>query len=569
MTNRMELSLVLALTLSGCSTYGPASANSVDSATDGNGAVVRLDAEPDLLNPVITTSPVSNYIAVGALGSMVYERLLRDDPRTGRPTDPGLAAAYPEISEDHRTYTFHIRDGVKWHDGKPFSADDVLFTMKAAILPSVDAAAVRSSLSSLASAEIIDGNRIQFQMESPYWLNDTAIGSDIVPLPKHIYDPDGVLDRYSFKELRDPKVAADPVLQKFGESFNKNPANRAPVGTGPFKFEQWQTGQDITLSRNENYWGQKPHLSRITYKIIPDATTALAALKAGEVDFIPRLLPMQYQEQTSNPVFQERFVKVTYQIPQIAYIGWNESRPFFADKRVRKALTMLVDRAKVIEVVRKGMGSMAASPFSPGSPDLDPMITPLPYDPKHAAELLDEAGWKDHNGDGIRDKNGVEFKFEILAPTSNATAGPLIEILQSAFAKVGIQVTARRLDLAVFQNTLRDHKEDAAIAIWITGVLFDPYQLFHSDAARNRGPNYYNFRNTEADDVLERARVEFDAEKRKQLYWRFQEIFHDQQPCTLLYYPSDAAAYHRRFENVQFIHQRPGYDLTQWALRAH
>src|SRR5262249_38852876 len=148
--------------------------------------------------------------------------------------------------------------------------------------------------------------------------------------------------------------------------FNNNPANRAPVGTGPYKFEKWQTGRELVLVRNEEYWGPKPHLDKVFYRIITDSTTALAALKSGEIDFLPRLQPQQYQEQTNGSAFEESFVKANYEIPQLSYIGWNESRPYFSDRRVRQALTMLVDRAKVIGAVRRGMGSLAASPFVPG-----------------------------------------------------------------------------------------------------------------------------------------------------------------------------------------------------------
>jgi len=529
-------------------------------------AVVRLEGEPDVLNTTLSTSPFSNYVLVGALGSMLCEQLLRYDATTGLPTVPGLAAGYPEVSDDHRVYTFTIREGVKWQDGRPFSAEDVLFTVKAAMTPSVDSAAFRSYFSSLADAELVGSNRIRFHMSEPYWLNDASLSTNIVPLPRHVFDPDGLLDRYKFRDIVDAKAAGDPVLKKFGESFNSNPANRAPVCTGPYKLEKWTAGQELVLVRNEQYLGEKPHLDKVVYKIIPDATTALTALKSGQIDFVPRLAPAQFHEQTGGRAFQEQFVKTTYHVPQMTYIGWNETRPFFADKRVRQALTMLVDREKVIEAVRRGMGSMAASPFAPGSPDFNPNIQPLPYDRQRALALLDETGWTDHNGNGIRDKNGIEFKFEILVSASNAAGPALLDILQDAFGKAGMTVTGRRLEAAVFQSTLRDQKMDASIGNWITSLQFDPHQLLHSDSARNRGSNYFNFRNAEADALMEQARIEFDAEKRKQLYWRFQEIFHDEQPYTLLYYPADAAAYHNRFQNVQFLHQRPGYDLTLWSV---
>jgi peptide/nickel transport system substrate-binding protein len=514
---------------------------------------------------MITNNANAKYVLVGALGSMVSEQLLRYDQKTGKPTEPSLAIAYPEVSDDHRIYTFTIRDGVKWHDGHMFSADDVLFTVKAAMVPSVDASAFRASLP-LAGVELVGRNRIRFRMKEPYWLNDEALAANIVPVPKHIYDPAGVLDRYRLEDVLAPQAASDPVLKAFGEDFNNHAANRNPLGTGPFRLAKWQTGQEIVLLRNEEYWGEKPHLEKVVYKIIPDATTALTALKSGELDFIPRLLPIQFHEQTSGPAFEERYAKATYEVPQLAYIGWNEARPFFADKRVRQALTLLIDRPKIIEVVRGGMGTIAASPFPLGSPDFHPMIHALPYDPQRAAQLLDEAGWIDHNGDGVRDKGGVEFKFEIVASNSNAAANALIGILQDELGKAGISVTARRLDSAALQNTLRDQKADAAITGWISPLLFDPYQVLHSSAARNRGLNYFNFRNSEADSIMERARTEFDPEKRKRLYWRFQEIFLEEQPYTLLYYPQEAAAYHVRFQNIHFLRQRPGYDITQWSV---
>ena len=238
------LLLVFCLT-TGCSaSRGSRGGSSTASTTaGGNWAIVRLDADPDALNPVITTSATSNYILVGALGSMISEQLLRYDPQTGKPTSPGLAVGYPEVSEDHRAYTFTIRDGVKWHDGHIFSAEDVLFTVKAAMTPTVDAAAFRSYFSSLAGVEIVGRNQIRFRMTAPYWLDDASLATNIVPIPKHVYDPEGILDRYSFQDIRDPKVAQDPQLKKFGEEFGRNPANRAPIGTGPYKLEKWQTGR--------------------------------------------------------------------------------------------------------------------------------------------------------------------------------------------------------------------------------------------------------------------------------------------------------------------------------------
>src|SRR6185295_4456375 len=132
-----------------------------------------------------------------------------------------------------------------------------------------------------------------------------------------------------------------------------------------------------------------------------DYTAALTALKAGELDLQPRLLPVQYAEQTSGSAFDQQFAKVKYSIPAEYQVMWNNERPVFKDKRVRQAMTMLIDRQKIIETIRLGLGTIGITPFDPRVKDFNPNIKPLPYDPKRAGELLDEAGWKDHDGDGI------------------------------------------------------------------------------------------------------------------------------------------------------------------------
>src|SRR5206468_4352182 len=185
------------------------------------------------------------------------------------------------------------------------------------------------------------------------------------------------------------------------------------------------------------------YLDKIVIRFIGDYSAALTALKAGELDFVPRLQPIQWAQQTGGAAFDQEFAKTTYSIPTYYYIGWNEERPFFKDKRVRQALTMLVNRQQIIDTVRFGLGRIATSPLIPPAVDFNPNIKPWPYDPKRAAELLDEAGWKDHDGDGIRDKDGVKFKFEFLGYPGSSLIPQLMPILKEELRKVGIEMTER------------------------------------------------------------------------------------------------------------------------------
>jgi len=460
------------------------------------------------------------------------------------------------------TYTVTIRDGVKWHDGQLLTPEDVLFTFKATACPLTDTPDRRSFLRDIADIQI-DGRKVRFQMTKANVYNGRIITNVLPIVPKHVFDADGLLDQFSYTDIIGPKGKTDPKIKAFAAQFNSNPANRNPVGTGPYKFEKWDSGREIILSRNDNYWGKKPYLDKIVYRVIPDLIGALTALKAGEIDLQPRLQPIQYQEQTSGAGFDDQFTKVKYSFPGEFQIFWNNERTFFKDKRVRQALTMLIDRQKVIDTIRLGFGQIGVSPFVPESRDFNPNIKPLPYDPNRAAELLDEAGWKDHDGDGLRDKDGVKFRFEFLSSSGSSVLKQLTPVLTDSFRKAGIEMTEKIVELALMRQMLGQHRFDAGAVGFSFDIVQDGFQQWHSTSTQG-GSNFANFKNAESDRLLEQARVEFDTEKRKQLYWRWQELIHDEQPVTFLYYVHEPAAYSKRFQNVQWLPLRPGYDLTSW-----
>jgi peptide/nickel transport system substrate-binding protein len=571
MRGKVALLLGFLLLLLGCNRPGKTTeTNAVDTShpVQGDWAVVRFESEPDNLNPLLTQQGVALYALIGVNNSEIYELLMGYDPKDWSLTKPLLVEAPPDVSDDHLTYTFKIRDGVKWHDGKPFTADDVLFTFKAVACPLADTAPARSYLTDLKDIQV-DGRTMRFLMNKPNAYNVSNIANAFAIIPKHVFDAEGLLDGFSYKDITGPKGKTDPKIKKFAEEFNKYPANRVPVGTGPFKFEKWDTGRELVLARNEDYWGKKPYLDKIVYRVITDYTAALTALKAGEVDVQPRLLPIQYAEQTSGGTFDQQFTKVKYSIPSEAEIIWNNERPFFKDKRVRQALTMLIDRQMILDSIRMGLGKIGISPIDLNSKDYNPNLKPLPYDPKRAAELLDEAGWKDHDGDGIRDKDGVKFKFEFLGSNGSAVYKQLAPVLADELKKAGIEMTERVIDFPVMIQSLKDHRFDATTLTSSHGDLtdVDAYQVWHSSATAG-GSNFANFKNPEADHLLEMARQEFDAEKRKQLYWQWQDLIQDEQPVTFLYYFQEPAAYSKRFQNVEWLPLRPGYDLSSWWVPA-
>ncbi len=568
MTRRMIfLPLVFLILITGCTRPGTTletSAADAGQPVQGDWAVVRFESEPDNLNPLITQLATARYALTGVNNSQIYELLMAYNPKDWDLTEPLLAVAPPAVSDDHLTYTFTIRDGVKWHDGMPLTPDDFLFTFKAAACPVAATAWARSFLTDLADIQR-DGHSVRFLMGKPNVYNVSNIGNVLTIIPKHVFDAEGLLDSFSYKDIIGSKGKSDPKIKKFADQFNAHAANRAPVGTGPYRFEKWDSGRELVLTRNEDYWGKKPYLDKIVYRIITDYTAALTALKAGDTDVMPRLLPIQYTEQTGGAAFDQQFAKMKYSIPQEAAIMWNNERPFFKDKRVRQAMAMLVDRQKIIDGIRLGLGKIGISFLDPNAKDFNPNLKPLPYDPKRAQELLDEAGWKDHDGDGIRDKDGMKFKFEFLGSSGSQIFKQLSPVLTEEFRKAGIEMTERVIEFSVMLQSLKDHRFDASTLNFSHGDLSpaDAFQVWHSSAVAG-GSNFSNFKNPEADRLLEQARLEFDAEKRKQLYWRWQEIVNDQQPVTFVYYVEESGAYSKRFRNVQWLPLRPGYDLNSW-----
>jgi peptide/nickel transport system substrate-binding protein len=505
----------------------PTGAMAADNAAPevGDWIVRRIGAEPATLNPVTATDVYESTI-----NGYVYESLLERDNRT-LDLVPLLAQTF-EISPDRLSYLFTLRDGVTWQDGKPLTSSDVVFTFDKVRDETVDAPHLRNYFKSLKKVEALDEMTVRFTFSEPYFKSLEMIGGMSI-LPKHI-----------FKE----------------GDFNTHPANRSPMGSGPYKFVKWATGKEIILERNEKYWGETPHLRKIVFKIITDETVALQVLKRGEMGLMA-LTPVQWVKQTEGRKFKRRFDKHTYYLPGYSFIGWNHRRPFFADARVRKAMTMVLDRDTILEKLRYGFGKVVSGNFFYESPDYDKTIEPWPYDPETAASLLDEAGWVDSDGDGIRDKDGATFEFEFTMTSGSQFADQVSTILKEELAKIGVEMTIRPLEWALFTKVLDDRSFDSVIMGWSLPVEADPYQVWHSSQVE-KGSNFVGFANHETDRIIEEGRVTFDKEKRVKLFRRFHRIMHDEQPYTFLFVNESLVAVDRRFENVNIYPL--GIDTTEW-----
>lgn len=504
----------------------------VDAAPeDGDWLLVRMSAEPPHLNPITSSDAYATLIL-----QHVFDTLLDRDPVTIEST-PWLAESW-EISDDKLQYTFHLRPGVVFSDGTPVTAEDVKFSFDKMMDPAVDAPHLRSYYVDVTGCEVLDEHSVRFTCSKPYYRHLVMLG-DISVLPRHVY------------------AEGD---------FNNHPNNRKPVGSGAYVLETWDTGQQIVLVRNEKYWGKNggkwPHFAKKVIKLITDENAAFQVLERGDLDMM-EIRAEDWVRRANTPQFDQQFNKFEYYAPQYTYIGWNMRRPKFADKRVRRALTMLLDRETIRETIYHGLAQAVTGNFMIGTPECNSAIQSWPFDPAQASVLLDEAGWSDRDKDGIRDKDGEPFRFEIMIINSSPAAEQICTIYKEELGRVGIDMGIRMLDWAGMLERTDKRDFDAMMMGWQMPPDPDPHQVWHSSQV-DAGSNYVGFVNPEADQLIEQARVTFDRQERIRLYHRFSEILHDEQPYTFMFCRKTLLAVDKRVHGIRIYPFGP--DPREWFV---
>ena len=545
----------------------------------GDWLIIHELSDPDKIHPQISSGVDAQYIE-----NKIFESLLRQDNQSLELV-PLLAEAMPEISAEFLHYTFRLRRDVHFSDGQPLTGHDVVFTLKALRNPFTDAAPLRNYYQNVASVELVEGDpfQVRFTCTDVYFKHDLFIGG-IQIYPKHIYDPESIMDQYTFAELdhllsetaenEETDFSSLPAY-KFAEFFNSKDLGRNPIGSGPYRFVEWITDERLVLERDPNYWGYAAGLEgegytqRHVHRTVKDRDAALIGLKGGDIDLI-RNLPMElYQHQTNSAKFEDNFQKELFYIPAYNYLGWNNDHPLFRSKMVRRAMTHLCNREQIIESLLYGEGMVATGSVYFKRPEYHGAIEPWPYNPDLARKILKDEGWEDTDGDGILDKeidgHKIDFKFTFLTNSGNEVRKQIGLIMAEELRMVGIKADVQQMEWAVYLNTVRDHNFDAVILSWVMPISdTDPYQVFHSSQAVGRGSNANSFRNDRADELIELNRREFNPEIRKAYMLEFQEILHEEQPYTFLYIPKSNFVYHKRFKGVNVYPFRPGFDPKEW-----
>jgi peptide/nickel transport system substrate-binding protein len=540
----------------------------------GDWMVQNMMSDPENFNPY-----TSNDAGASTVLGYIFESLLYAENEPPYTMKGRVAKSYPTISEDKLSYTFELREDVHFSDGQPLTADDVLFSMKVIQNSKVLAPHMRNYFAAVKDARQEGAFKMTFVCDKPYFRNDVALGYFEI-LPKHFYDPDGLMDPVSVASLIDGSWESGPNaerVERFAEQFNQN-FNRQLLGSGPYLVEDFErdvvTQQKVVLTRNKKYWGAEledlpatGYVDKVVYKIINNTDAAFIELTNGNLDY-HSLRPLEFKEKSWSPDFMGRFLKGVEYSHSYVYIGWNNAHPIFRDRRVRRAMTLLTDKASMIENLLFELAESVQGPIHKFRPEYNHDLEPYTYDPDRALDLLDEAGWDDADGDGVLDKeiDGelVPFRFEILVNSGNQIRKDIALTLQNELQDIGIECQVRELDWSIFLQKVRGKEFDAVVLAWTGGVVFPPdgYQIWHSSQSKSNGSNYISFINPEVDEILETYRQEFDMDKRIGMYQRFQKILHEEQPYTFLWTVRVARAYSRRFAGVNWY--PAGVDLQEW-----
>lgn len=475
----------------------------------------NLGEKPTTVNPLSSTDYYASVVQ-GYVLETLYDRDI--DTYEWRPL---LAKEYT-VSKDGLTFEFTIRDGVKWHDGKLLSVEDVKFSFDAIMHPQnkYKTAHMKPYFESIKEAVVTGPNKIKFVAKQKYFKNFESIATMTI-VPKHIYE--------------NPSKEEEKKL------------NRTLIGTGPFKFLKLEKEKGITLEANPEWWGKKDadHAGEHNYKsilmrFVKDSTIEVQRLEKGDLDFIS-LTSEQYEQKTKGANWGKNVFKVkTKNISPKGYgfIGWNLEDPKFKSKNVRKALYHLINRELMIEKFRFGYSVPATGPWYVQSEYADKSVPAIKFDPKQALELLRSEGWKDTDGDMILDKEidgkKVPFSFTILEPSQEFVK--YLTIFKEDAKQAGIDVNIKVVEWNTFIKLMDEKKFEGIRLGWSAGsVDNDPKQIWHSASSGEGGSNFINYKNPEVDKLIDQARETMEKPARIKILQKVYKMIAEDYPYAFLF----------------------------------
>ncbi len=493
---------------------------------------LQLDGSPNTLNPLFISS-MYEFQLVDVLYSMPYtfnkEMIwqLNND----------MVESFEE-SPDHTTCILKIKPGLTWHDGVPLTAHDIVYSWGQILDDKVPCQTMKATTEPIKECAALDDLTVKYVQPDAFATRLWNLEFPIIP--KHIYEVD---------KTNNPDLIT-------GEYYNRQ--SRNPIGNGPYKFVEWQENDKIVVERWEEYPGEKPYFKRIVYKIIPDQNVTLMSFEKEDIDVIYRLSAQQFAMETNTDTFKKVGYKALGQEWGFSYIGWNMdgSNPFFADKRVRYAMTHALNIPLIREKISFNLPMICQGEYHPDSWMFNPNIQLLKYDLEKSKALLDEAGWVVDPQDGWRYKTTsgekVKFSFTLTLPQGSTSGPKIAAVFQEDLKKIGVEMKTQTIEWATFQQRCLKHEFQAETAAWGTGTDPDTnWNLWRTEEYKT-GRNYGGYSNPVVDELFVQGRKEFDFEKRKKIYQEIHKILYEDQPYTWIFNSPILSAFNQRIRGVQF-----------------
>jgi peptide/nickel transport system substrate-binding protein len=531
-----RLTLAAAVLAAGCARgpddgAGPPPAATADPQRGGQ-AVIATANDMTSVNELVVPLTQINAEVVRQLFLPLLEEM--PDWKTLRPR---LAESW-EYSDDRRTLTLRLRDGLVWSDGMPITAADVTFTYAAWTSPDIawDGAFL---LEAVESVEALDERTVAFHFTHAYATSIHDVATGAVILPRHAWG------ELPFERWRGA-----------GDWFREH-----LVVSGPFTLGAWTPQQEIVLERNPRYYEEGlPYLDRVVLRVVPDQTSMLAQLLGGQVDFTWQLSPDDAAEVEAAPDAE----LVSYWTRGYAAIGWNNRKPPFDEVTVRRALALAIDRDTLVGSIWGEHARPLASPVPPNTGILDEEPEALPYDPDEARRLLAAAGWVDRDGDGVREKGGRPFAFRLATNSGNRQREDALVVLQDQLRRVGVAVRPEALEFHTLVEQLTAGSFDAAILSWAIPTTFDFRYAYHSSQIPSS--NVVGYSNPEVDRLLEEARLVRELPEMRPYLERLLAIQRAEQPYTYLWQSKRLHGLRRRLHGAEPNHLFTLFNLRAWRV---
>jgi peptide/nickel transport system substrate-binding protein len=509
------------LLLSACSSDKPVASESLMSPTttptpaaakaekiDGGEVITAYLGDPQGFIRFWATTTTSSEV-IDLVFSSLYDFNEKQD------IIPDLAVGQPTFSDDKLTMTIKIRTDAKFSDGTPVKADDVVFTYNIPLHADYKGPR-KGTFEKVTKVEKMDESTIKFTFKEPH-----AGFIDMMPyniLPQHL--------------LKDVAI----------KDMDKSEFFKKPIGSGPYKLDEWKQGQYLRFTRNDTYFAGKPAIEKITAKIVPDANAMMAQLQTGEVNVIgvpaDNLAVIEQYAKTSGKLQLLKGINAS----SYSYVGWNLTNPLFQDKRVRQALTMAIDRKAIVDSVAEGQGQVVHTQTPPSYWTFTDDVPKFNYDAEKAKKLFADAGWKDSDGDGVLDKDGKKFEFEMQNIQGNKIREKAMTVIQQQLKKVGITVNTRIVEASAFTKNFQSKNFESIYYAWSISGDPNPQGIWHSSEIES-GLNTVSYKNGEVDKLIEEDLRTFDKNKRKELLAKIDALIAEDQPYTFLYSPTVIMAY--------------------------